>query len=219
MNEEHALTEAVRQAGRGKFPAQDFMVEILPALDGLAAAVVGFSGHNIIAANLDPFEVLAHLPSNDPGEPMNPRFLAWMSERLGASAHDPNVLLAAAGDLVKRGAVLMARDDLRQHSRVKAAMLYRDEVKVYSDTNREGLLTLGRSRLGLPEVSMEVEPGARNRGLGSELALAACSLVGENELLTAEVSPGNVASLRAFLNAGFKPICSSVLMLPTSSPE
>jgi RimJ/RimL family protein N-acetyltransferase len=59
------------------------------------------------------------------------------------------------------------------------------------------------------EVAIEIEPAYRGRGLGRQLALAALALV-EDDLLFAQVSPGNVASLRAFLAAGYRPICSEV---------
>jgi RimJ/RimL family protein N-acetyltransferase len=59
------------------------------------------------------------------------------------------------------------------------------------------------------EVAIEIEPAYRGRGLGRQLAQAALALV-EDGLLFAQVSPGNVASLRAFLAAGYRPICSEV---------
>ena len=45
------------------------------------------------------------------------------------------------------------------------------------------------------------------------MAAAAVTLVPEGEPLFAQVSPGNVASVRAFLAAGYRPICSEVLFL------
>jgi RimJ/RimL family protein N-acetyltransferase len=63
-------------------------------------------------------------------------------------------------------------------------------------------------------VSIEVDEDARGRGLGRELALAARALA--REPVFAQVSPGNSASLRAFLAAGYRPIGSEVLFLHTS---
>ena len=66
---------------------------------------------------------------------------------------------------------------------------------------------------GRVEVSVEVEPEARARGLGRSLARAALALAPAGEPVFAQVSPGNAASLRAFLAAGYRPIGSEVLFL------
>ena len=76
-------------------------------------------------------------------------------------------------------------------------------------------MTVGAGLAGRLEVSVDVAPGARGRGVGTALAIAATSLVPSGEPLYAHVSPGNVASVRAFLRAGYRPICSEVLFLRT----
>ena len=63
------------------------------------------------------------------------------------------------------------------------------------------------------EVAVEVDPAARNRGLGAATLLQARRLVPEDDVLYAQVAPGNAASLRAFLRAGFEPIGSEALFL------
>jgi L-amino acid N-acyltransferase YncA len=75
------------------------------------------------------------------------------------------------------------------------------------------VVIIGRGLAGRLEVSIEVNPDRRGGGIGSRLAKAALSLTPANEPLFAQVSPGNVASLRAFLAAGYRPICSEVLFL------
>jgi len=72
---------------------------------------------------------------------------------------------------------------------------------------------LGRGLAGRWEVAVEVAPEHRGQGLGRALARAAPALVPSGEPLFAQVSPGNVASVRAFLAAGYRPICSEVLFL------
>jgi hypothetical protein len=96
------------------------------------------------------------------------------------------------------------------------AQRYRWGVRAYTDATGKGLLTVGHGLCGRAEVSVEVEPSERNRGLGRRLAQAARALVPEGEAVFAEVSPGNAASLRAFLSAGYVPIGSEVLLLPQS---
>ena len=50
------------------------------------------------------------------------------------------------------------------------------------------------------------------------LAAAARGLVPAGEHLFAQVAPGNVASLRAFLAAGYRPIGAEVLFLRRVGP-
>jgi L-amino acid N-acyltransferase YncA len=72
---------------------------------------------------------------------------------------------------------------------------------------------VGRGLAGRLEVSIEVDPARRGRGIGEALAAGARSLAPDGEPIFAQVAPGNVASLRAFLAAGYRPICSEVLFL------
>ena len=75
-----------------------------------------------------------------------------------------------------------------------------------------GLLTVGRGVAGRLEVSLEVDPAARGRGLGTALARAARRLA--DEPLWTQVAPANTASLRAFLAAGYRPVGAEVLFGP-----
>jgi len=61
-------------------------------------------------------------------------------------------------------------------------------------------------------MSLEVEPAARGRGLGTALAAAAPAL-GKGPLWV-QVAPANTASLRAFLAAGYRPVGAEVLFAP-----
>jgi RimJ/RimL family protein N-acetyltransferase len=71
---------------------------------------------------------------------------------------------------------------------------------------------LGRGLAGRWEIAFEVEPEARGRGLGTALASAGPWLA-PGDPVFAQVSPGNVASLRVLLAAGYRPIGSEVLLL------
>jgi L-amino acid N-acyltransferase YncA len=79
--------------------------------------------------------------------------------------------------------------------------------------NGEAVVVLGRGLAGRREVSLEIDEAARRRGLGRRLLLGARSLIPEGDVVFAQVAPGNAASLRAFLAAGFRPIGSEVLFL------
>jgi GNAT superfamily N-acetyltransferase len=75
-----------------------------------------------------------------------------------------------------------------------------------------GLLTLGRGVAGRCEASLEVDPAARGRGLGTALAAAATALA--DEPVWSQVAPANTASLGAFLGAGYRPVTAEVIFGP-----
>jgi RimJ/RimL family protein N-acetyltransferase len=65
-----------------------------------------------------------------------------------------------------------------------------------------------------PELGwVAADPAHRGRGLGRMVAAAASRLVPDDEALFAQCSPGNVASLRALLAAGYRPIAAECLFL------
>ena len=87
---------------------------------------------------------------------------------------------------------------------------YRVDVRAYQVPG--GLLVLGRGLAGRWEVAVEVDPAYRGRGLGRRLAAAAPGLVPPGEPLWAQVAPANVASVRAFLAAGYRVVGAEVLL-------
>jgi RimJ/RimL family protein N-acetyltransferase len=84
---------------------------------------------------------------------------------------------------------------------------------VYEDDDGAAVVVVGRGLALRREVAVEVDPAARNRGLGTQALFNARRLVGEDDVLFAQVAPGNAASLRIFLTAGFEPIGCEVLFL------
>jgi GNAT superfamily N-acetyltransferase len=109
--------------------------------------------------------------------------------------------VAAATPLATGGAVRLAR-----------ALRYRDDVRGW-ETPR-GIVLLGRGVAGRWEVSVEVEPQHRGQGLGRDLVTAARHLMPDGEPLWAQIAPGNAASVRAFLAAGYKPVGAEALLPP-----
>ncbi|HET6316041.1 MAG TPA: GNAT family N-acetyltransferase [Chloroflexota bacterium] len=67
--------------------------------------------------------------------------------------------------------------------------------------------------VGRCEISIELDPRARGRGLGRALIAAARATVPAEVPVFAQVSPGNAQSLRAFLAVGFRPIGSEVVFV------
>jgi GNAT superfamily N-acetyltransferase len=188
---------------------------VLPSPGGPADAIVAFSAHSVLSADIDPDAVHRALPGDDPGAPMSAPFVAWVAETIGAEAGSLDVVLVA--DPAPSGAAL---DEVEAaHPRVVRAQSYRDEISTWTDPDRTGLAILGRGLAGRLEVSVEVEPQHRGTGRGRVLAAAARGLVPAGEHLFAQVAPGNVASLRAFLAAGYRPIGAEVLFLRRIGPR
>lgn len=221
---EHRLASLLRDAARERFPPADLAVEVLAAPPGPSDAVVAFSAHNVIAAGVDAEQVRAHLPGDDPGGPLSAPFLTWLGLQLGTPPGSLDVVLVADG--TGRAApdhplVQIDEADSAYADRVTRARRYRTDVQLFTDAERRGIVLLGRGLGGRREVTVEVHPRHRGRGAGLALARAAVGLIGESEGLFAQVAPGNVASLRAFLRAGYRPIGAEVLFLtrPASDPS
>jgi GNAT superfamily N-acetyltransferase len=213
VQDTHPLRALLEEAARGRFPPPDGAVRVMPAPPGRFDAVVAFTAHHVIAADVEPDETLAHLPSPDLGAPVNAEFLAWLGSRLGSPPGSLDVVLGAPGLLGASADPLLREAGRRTHDRVDRAERYREGVSVYSDPDETAVVVLGSGLAGRREISLEVDEAARGRGLGRRLVLAARTLVPRGESVFAQVAPGNAASLRAFLAAGFTPIGSEVLFL------
>jgi hypothetical protein len=214
MGENHPLVDRLRAAAGGHDPPPDGRVEALGSPPGRSDAVVAFTAHSVVATGLDPAEVLAHLDPLDLGAPVSAGFLSWLAGRLGTPAGVLDLVMVAplpeAGEDLPG---LVPRDDIVDHPRVERSSRYRTDLRCYSDPDGWGIVVLGRGLARRWELAIEVEPEHRGKGLGTALARAAPRAVSDGEPLFAQVSPGNVASIRAFLAAGYRPICSEVLFL------
>jgi GNAT superfamily N-acetyltransferase len=102
-----------------------------------------------------------------------------------------------------------------QHARIARALRHRDDVRAWQTAG--GVIAIGRGVAGRWETAIEVDPRCRGAGLGRQLASAARHLVPEGEAVWAQIAPGNAASVRAFLRAGFRPIGAEVLLSPARS--
>jgi GNAT superfamily N-acetyltransferase len=189
-------------------PPADASVTVLPAPLGARAVVVGGTAWHVVAADVHPEWVAARVADDPIAAPLSARFLSALADRIG---YEPgvldNVLVASPG----ASDLELVPADL-EHPRVERALLHRSDVRVWATRDGAGLLTLGRGVAGRWEVSLEVDPACRGRGLGTALARAARSLV--SGPLWAQVAPGNTASLRAFLAAGYRPVGAEVLFGP-----
>ncbi len=210
-----ALRQLLEDAAAGRFAPPDGETQVLPSPDGPVHCVLGFTAHHVIAADVDPGEVATHLDPDDISAPMGAPFLAWLGGRLGAAPGTLDVVLSArAGP-----AAPPFPDDIREiapdvaRRRVSRALLYRTGVRAWETGDGNGLLIVGRGLAGRWEAAFEVFPGARDRGLGRTLAAVSMLAVPRGDRVFLQVAPGNAASLRAVLAAGFRPIGSEVLFL------
>jgi hypothetical protein len=213
MDVTHPLGRLLFEAAHDRFPPADGRVEVLPSPPGRSDAVVALTAHSVVAAGVDPGEVLQRLPSDDLGAPTSAPFLAWLGERLGAEVGMIDlVMVAFGGEHADHGLALQPATD-SDHPRVARSNRYRSDVTIYSDAERRGVVMLGRGLCDRLEIAVEIDPAHRGHGLGREIARASLALVPPGEPLFAQVTPGNTMSIRAFLAAGYRPICSEVLFL------
>jgi GNAT superfamily N-acetyltransferase len=210
------LTKLLDEVAAGRFPPADGGLEVLtrPPGERLAAAVLDFTAHTVVAAGVDARWVHGVLPSGSLSARLGPRFLSALADRIGAEPGALDLILlapAAAQSALAAPAGLTRLDtsDRLGHRRLARAHRYRDDVHAYAVTG--ALLVLGRGLAGRWEVSVEVDEPYRSRGLARRLAAAAPALVPPGAPLWAQVSPGNVASVRTFLAAGYRPVGAEVL--------
>ena len=207
-----SLHDELTAAAEGRPPEPDGSVRVLPQ-DGPAAAVVAFSAHFVVCADVDPDWVGETLPPGDYSAPHGARFLVALADRIGSDIGALDIVLAKAGGPGDHELAL-EEIELRDHPRVVRALRYREDVRVWRTPDGGGHVLIGRGLAGRWEMAFEVEPPARGAGLGRRLAAAAAGLVPTGELTWAQVSPGHPASLRAVLAAGYRPVCAEVLLPP-----
>jgi hypothetical protein len=203
------------QAAAGRFLPPDGGVTILPAQSPpRAAGVIAFTAHAVIFVDADPDWVAGQLPPGDLSGPLTPAFLDALCARTGRRAQSTDVL-AVAGPLPGEPEIdlvlLAAGADGPVHPRLARAHRYRDDVRAWQADG--GIVTLGRGVGGRWELAVEVDPDRQGRGLGRRLALAGRHLVPGGAPLWAQIAPGNVASMRAFLAAGYRPAGAEALLV------
>lgn len=192
------------------YPPRDDVTEFLPSPPGKTDAVVAFTSHHVVASSIDPELAQAQLDPADDAAPMRAPFLAWMGEQLGTRPGSLRVVMVAKGTGVGTGEI-ERRDDMYQHTRVADALVNRENVELYSDKYGQSILVVGEGLAGRRELSVRVPASQRRAGTGRRLVQGALALTPKGRPLFAQVAAGNAASLRAFYNAGFRPVGAEVL--------
>ncbi|MEV1065837.1 GNAT family N-acetyltransferase [Streptomyces sp. NPDC050263] len=198
-------------AARGDFPPSDGRTTIVPQPSHRDAGVLAFTAHAVVFTDEDPDWVHAALRAVDCdalAAPMNPRFLAAFLERTGRRSETVDAMLVGA-PLPGEPPLALKEVEDAGHPRVGYARRRRDEVRAWEADG--GVLVTGRGIAGRLEVSVEVDEGARRRGLGRALVTAARQLV--TEPLWAQVAPGNARSMRTFQAAGYRPVGAEALFI------
>jgi len=218
---DHPLAALIAAAAAGRFPAADGGWQRVPPWHPELEAVFAFTGHAVFA--------------------VRPDITGRLLDSLGADgfggAHDPRLITALAGSdgwidsldllLAARGTgrpggppALVDRPDLAGHPRAELAASLREQPRVlgYQDPRRSALAVLSRGIAGLTELSFELEPGHRGTGGGAQLVGNALSAVPAGQLTVAAAAPGNAASIRSLLAAGFTPLGSLQLFRRAGPP-
>ncbi|NRQ40742.1 GNAT family N-acetyltransferase [Nonomuraea sp. NN258] len=199
------------RAAAGHPPAPDGGLTIVPQPNPRDLGVLAFTGHVVIFADLDHGWIRGLLPGDDVAAPLNPPFLRALEEQTGRLV-DSVDLLTCADPLDGAPPTALTEITGAGHARVARAHRHRDEVRVWRSA--DGLVILGRGVAGRWEAAVEVEPAHRGRGAGRLLARAARHL--SPGPVWAQIAPGNAASVRAFLAAGYLPVAAEAL-LPANS--
>ncbi|MEJ7703374.1 MAG: hypothetical protein WKF47_06815 [Geodermatophilaceae bacterium] len=204
------VQELLADVSAGRLPPANGAVEVHAQPPGRSAGVVAFTGHHLVAADVNADWVRDHLDDADIGAAMKPPFLNSLAELLRRPAGALDVVLVATGTAGRPPLDLVPLDE--EHPRLTRAHRYRSGVRAYAVAAiAPAVVLVGRGFADRWETAFEVPPADRGRGLGRALADAARYLVPPGEPIWAQVSPGNAASLRAVLAAGYLPVGSEVL--------
>jgi hypothetical protein len=210
------LADLMRSLADGRPPAVDRDLVVMTPPDDRSVGVLAFTGLNVVSADMTDDWVRDRLPAGDPAAPLAQPFVAALTSATGRAADNLDAVLAAPGTGRFGGVELTELTEFREplSPRLARALGQRSDVRAWRCPG--GLLVLGRGVAGRWEVSLEVDAALRGFGLGRGLLTAARGLVPASEYLWAQVAPGNAASMRAVLAAGFRPVGAELLLWPTS---
>jgi hypothetical protein len=221
MRPDHPLAELITAAAGGEFPDADGGWRRVPPWRAGLEAIVCFTGHAVLAVRPDvPDRRLAALGADGFGGAHDPRLITALAGPDGWI--DSLDMLMASRGTGRAGVAprLTDRPDLATHPRAMFAAGIRDHTRLmgYPDPRRSALAVVSRGIAGLTEVSFELEPSRRRAGGGAELVRDALSAIPSGQLAVAAVAPGNAASVRALLAAGFVPLGSIQLFRCAGHP-
>jgi GNAT superfamily N-acetyltransferase len=206
------ILDLLHAAARGTFPPEDGVTEVIGAVAGARAAVLSFTAHHVVAADVPADEVHAAVDPTNLNGPVAPGVLAWLAERTGLRAGSLDVVLAWVPERAAAPSAAVREVDAGEHPRVVRARRWRRDLRVFAGD--DGMVVLGRGLAGRLELSVEVAADRRDRGLARRLVPAALAAAAPREPVFAQVAAANAASLRALQPAGFAAVGAEVLFGP-----
>lgn len=206
------LADLMRSIADGDMPTADRELTVVTPPDDRSVGVLAFAGHNVVSVDIAGDWVRSWLPEHDLAAPTQPPFLTVLAAATGRLLDNLDLVLVAPATGRLGGAELTEMTEFVAPlpPRLVRALAQRISVRAWRCPG--GLLTLGRGVAGRWEVSVEVEPALRGFGLGRGLFTSARGLLPVGEQVWAQVAPGNAASVRAALAAGFRPVGAEVLL-------
>lgn len=207
---EHPLLTVLVAAASGRFPDVDGRVEFLPPDHRGTCGVAEFTGHSFVLTDQDPAR-LEPFRLDGFGRATQPGALIALAGH-GATVGSLDVVLVRRGAGPHDESRRLDRVDDTIHPRVRRAQQHRSDVRVLGDAR--GIVCVGIGLVGRIEMSVQLTGAPLGAGAGRDLVMAALDEFDADELVFAQVAPGNAASLRAFLACGFVPIGSEVLIEP-----
>ena len=157
---EHPLRRILERAAGESFPPADGGVDVLSPDEAGTRAVVAFSGHAYVLADVDPAALTA-LGADGFGGASKPDVLQAVAGPDHEIGSLDVVLVTTGGD----GERLERRHDLDHHSRVLRAAHHRRDVEVYGDD--VGFVIVGRGLVDRRELSVElIDPAIRRAWRG-----------------------------------------------------
>jgi hypothetical protein len=208
---DHPLAGLIADAAAGQFPAADGGWERVPPWRTGLEGIFSFTAHAVLALAPDLTDQrLAELGADGLGGGTHPRLITALAGPDGW-IDSLDVLLSGRG--AGPAGPLVERPDLAAHHRARFAAGLRDRARIlgYPDPGRSALAIVSSGVAGLTELSFELEPDRRGAGRGTTLIRDALRTIPAGRLVIAAVAPGNAASLRALLTAGFTPLGSMQL--------
>jgi hypothetical protein len=199
-------------AARGTFPPEDGVTEVFGAVAGARAAVLSFTAHHVVAADVPAEEVHAAVDPTNLNGPLAPGVLAWLADRTGLRAGSLDVVLAWVPERPVSSSVAVREVSAGDHPRVVRARRWRRDVRVFE--GEDGMVVLGRGLADRLELSVEVAEERRDRGRARRLVGAALAAAAPDEPVFAQIAAANAASLRALQPAGFAAVGAEVLFGP-----
>jgi hypothetical protein len=201
----HAFTALLRAAARRALPPVDGTVAACSAPSGPCAVAVAIGGFSMVAANVPPEWVSAHVPAG-PGGAVAPPLLAALADRHRVPTPGVDVLLVA-----RKPPQAGPRAALVPSEAVDLAWAAdRTDVECWAAADGGGVIMIGRGPGGRLDLRVELE-GAERQWLtpatvvrGRDLLEAARTLA-EGDLF-ASVPAYDATALRTYLCGGFRAV-------------